>query len=73
MRRKGDRKGKVGAFKKGNIPPNKGIKCDKLEYKEENDNNFALYIRSIDAEISMAQNNPIVSHLYLLHKANMGQ
>ena len=61
MRRKGDRKRKVSTFRKGNIPPNKGIKCDKLEYKEENDNNLALYIRPTDAEISMAQNNPVVS------------
>ena len=61
MRRKGDRKRKVGAFRKGYIPPNKGIKCDILEYKEENDNNFALFIRPTDAEIRKAQNNPVVS------------
>ena len=49
MRRKGDRKRKVGAFGKGYIPPTKGIKCDKVEYRDENGSNFALYIRPTDA------------------------
>ena len=57
MRKKGDRKWKVGAFRKGYKPPNKGIKCNKLEYKEEIDNDCALYIRPTDAEIGMAQKN----------------
>ena len=61
VRKKADRKWKVSAFRRGYIPPNKGIKCGKLEYEEENDNNFALYIRPTYAEISMAQNNAVVS------------
>ena len=61
MRRKGERKWKVSAFRKENIPHNKGIQCVELEYKEKNGNTIALYIKPTDAEISMAQNNPVVS------------
>ena len=61
MRRKGERKRKASAFRKENRPHNKGIQCVELEYKEENGNTIALYIKPTDAEISMAQNNPVVS------------
>ena len=61
MIRKGERKRKVSAFRKGNIPYNKGIQCAELEYKEEHGNSIALYIRPTDVKIGMAQNNPVVS------------
>lgn len=58
---KGERKRRISAFKRGNIPHNKGIKCRKTESQEESDNKSTVYIRPTDTEMDLATSNPVLS------------
>lgn len=57
---KGYRKRKTGEFKRGHIPHNKGIKCEKPKFHKNKGNKATIYIRPTHTDIGLVQKNPIV-------------